>query len=431
MSALLVQRAILSTTHGAVQDVAVVEDEPRSGRLLARLRRHRLASALGHCEHDVRYSGSPSRYPEGLNEVCIGVATFGYVIYLLRVNEPHRTRHLNRLSDAGDDGVDLLDAYHEALKALGAGYHRDPKVSEGYRVKRAELKGRSIEIKINKGPEGGTGEVYHRDDETSLETGESQSLLSGLRAFIVVPKDCYYGLLFVERIGSRHLRKLIEETVLKPAGREANVVTRIEAFAETADWRTELAPQQTLRVTELLVARSSGEDASTIEDRTVRIEVGRGVVRQVSEKVKSLIVDRQAEAERDLDTSVRHAELLRLRRAGGNAFTVADAAELETTAAELEAFKAGKNIDDDLVTTLKEAVPVDTENLDHKRWEVGLGRQDQVERNFLIESDAVPQLVYVLGGRLTDTGLLDTWKRHAESLLLHRGVRLPRRWDQS
>ena len=135
------------------------------------------------------------------------MAAFGYLIYLLRVNQPHRAKELQRLSAAGDNDDDLLDLIEKNLVALGSGYQHEPRTAEGYRVKLIDRRGRSLFVRLNKGPEGAPGETYNVETEESIETTEKQAQLSGLRALFVIPEDSYYGLLFVERVGVRHLKE--------------------------------------------------------------------------------------------------------------------------------------------------------------------------------------------------------------------------------
>src|SRR4051794_35747512 len=120
------------------------------------------------------------------------MATFGYLVYVVRANPPHRSKELYRMSSVGESGEDILDVAHDHLRALGPGYHREERESEGFRVKALDRQGRTLSVTINKGPEGATGETYDLDTQESRATTERQALLSGLRAMFVLPQDSYY-----------------------------------------------------------------------------------------------------------------------------------------------------------------------------------------------------------------------------------------------
>lgn len=141
----------------------------------------------------------------------------------------HATRELQRLSAAGDNEDDLLTLIKDNLDALGEQYHRLPKAAEGYRVKLVESRGRALFVKLNKGPEGSPGETYDIDTEESIETTERQAQLSGLRGLFVIPKDSYYGLLFVERVGIRHLKEVLTDVGVPPVLRTGTVCQRHHA----------------------------------------------------------------------------------------------------------------------------------------------------------------------------------------------------------
>jgi hypothetical protein len=357
------------------------------------------------------------------------MAAFGYLIYLLRVNQPHRAKELQRLSAAGDNDDDLLDLIQNNLVALGPGYQREPKTAEGYRVKLVDRRGRSLFVRLNKGPEGAPGETYNVETEESIETTEKQAQLSGLRALFVIPKDSYYGLLFVERVGVRHLKEVMANVAIRPAGQQSGVVTRIESFAEAKDWAAELAGKQALRMSELLEVTSTAQDASTPDDTTVRVITEGGLLKQASGKIKEKITERLEAREGRLDALARASDLARKRAATKDAFTVQDEAELQALTESIAAMNKPLPVDEDLQGTLSGLVPVDRSMLKHKRFDVSLGTE-RAERTFVIESDAVPQFVYELGGRLTDAGLRDAWTAHAESILSNRGVTLPAGWNK-
>jgi len=89
------------------------------------------------------------------------LATYGYLVYLLRANEPHRVRNLQRLSALGDADDDLLALLEDKLAQLGTKYVREEKSAEGYRIKSLKRRGRTLSVLINEGPQGSGGEAYN------------------------------------------------------------------------------------------------------------------------------------------------------------------------------------------------------------------------------------------------------------------------------
>ncbi len=358
------------------------------------------------------------------------MAAHGYLVYLLRINKPYRNKVLQRLSSAGDNGDDLLQLIGGRLEELGQGYHRDDKKSEGFRVKEVKRAGRAVYVRLNKGPSGSPGETFDEETQESVETTERQALLSGLRAFLVIPKDCYYGLVFVEKIGRRHLKEVLTDVAIRPACERAGVVVRIESFAERKDWEQELGQKQVLVVSELLVPRTSGEDASTPDDNTVTVTAKGGLVRSVTDRLQGVLLSRLAARESRLDDLASASALDRKRRTEPDAFTVQDARELEEATQRLLDAEKAPDVDPELREALDGLVPADREALAHKRYEVSVGDR-RVERTFVIESDAVPQFTYQLGARLSDEALVKVWKQHALEILKNRRVSLPVGWDQA
>ncbi len=144
--------------------------------------------------------------------------------------------------------------------------------------------------------------------------------------------------------------------------------------------------------------------------------------------IKSQIRRRVAARENRLDVLAQASALAERRRtASRDAFTVQDEQELNRLTDEIAAMNKPAPVDDDLQQSISRVLPVDREHAQHKRFEVGLGT-DRAERTFTIESDAVPQFVYELGGRLVDAALRDSWTAHAETILKNRGVTLPGDW---
>jgi len=357
------------------------------------------------------------------------MAAHGYLVYLLRINKPYRNKVLQRLSSAGDNGDDLLQLIGARLEELGHSFYRDDKTSEGFRVKEVVRAGRAVYVRFNKGPSGSPGETFDEETQESVETTERQALLSGLRAFLAVPTDSYYGLLFVEKIGRRHLKEVLTEVAIKPAGERSGVVMRIESFAELKDWEAELGQKQVLVVSELLVPTSSGEDASTPDDSTVTVTATGGRVRGVTERLQGVLSKRLTGREKRLDDLATASGLERKRVAEPDAFTVQDAQELEEATLRVVDAEKAPAVDPELKAALDGLVPADRGGLAHKRYEVSVGER-RVERTFVIESDAVPQFTYQLGARLEDDALVKVWKQHALGILKNRRVQLPGDWDK-
>lgn len=356
------------------------------------------------------------------------MAAYGYIVYLIRAATPFRPKALQRLSALGDSGKDdLLHVIENTFASLGQGYQREVKTAEGYRVRVVNVQGRTLFIRVNKGPEGSTGETWHLDDATSVDTTDRQAQLSALRALLVVPVDSYYGLLFVERIGVRHLKQVLADTIMRVASQVAGVVLRVESFAEASDWQRVLDPQQTMRVSRLMTATDSGDDASTPDDTTVKIITEGARLRASSDRIKAFVVGRMTRRERRMDVQTQVAELERRRAAESDAFTVQDEDELQRLSDEIAAMDAPRGPDEALASVLSDLTPVETGGLEHQRYDVAVGTTTS-ERTFVIERDSIPQFVYELGGRLGDGGLRNTWLQHAETILGNRGVTLAHGW---
>lgn len=353
------------------------------------------------------------------------MATYGYLVFLVRVSVPFRPKELQRLSAVGDDGADLLDLLGQAFDGLGPGYHPMPRSAEGFRVRETTTSGRSLWVRVNRGPQGPRGETYDLDTALSTDTTERQALLSGLRVMFVLPKDSYYGLLFVERIGARHLRDLLAGTVLEAVTQASGVLVRLEAYAEAEDWQRELAGSDLLRVSELLHSADGSEDASTPQDRVVRIVTEGSAVRAAGRAVKDLLAARFGTRRERVGAQADIALLAERRRAREADFTVQDEAEYQRLTAMLAEGQRPGSVEEALQRTLTGLVPVDREGLDHKKFDVALGDGSSGERNFVVESNAVPQFVYVLGDLLPDAALRDAWRQHATTILRNLGVSLP------
>ena len=353
-------------------------------------------------------------------------AVFGYLVYIVRANEPHLPRYLRRLSDL--EAGDTLQLATRALESMGLGYHRDFWSSDGFRIKEIGRTGRAVFVKINKGPEGATGEAFDTQTGESVETTETQALLSGLRAMLVMPLDCYYGLLFVERVSGRHLKSLLSEIFVKPGVRQGGGVPRIESFAQARDWRVLLADHQVLRVSELL-AGGSDVDASTPNDSRVKVEASGGFVSDARAKVADAFAGRAERRQRRLAQEVVVAdEEDKRRHAEGPGVTLMDDDEFQAELRKLDALSDPEQDELDLAELIAEAVPVGRQGLKHEQYTVATRGPTGGERTFVIESNAIPQFVYELGGRLTDGGLRQTWLAHAEEMLQALGVTLSPGW---
>jgi hypothetical protein len=345
----------------------------------------------------------------------------------------------------GDSSKDLLDEARAELKTLGAAFYKNPSKAEGFRLRASDDHGRSTFIRLRRGPVGNPGETFDVDSGTSNETGDNTALLSELRAALFVPEDSYFGFLFVERNGGRHLKDLIYERIIVPIAKRNGMIIRVEAFAETDDWKKELAGQQVLRVTEVLRKRDSAQDDSTVDDTIVKVSAeGLGLTR-MSQGIKDLVfnvLDRRQsryKLERDIAPLEARRRVLatvtkrdgstveRMKDAPKSVFTVADAQELDALVAELERMKSGAGTDHNLRDELEAALPVERSGLESRRLEVSLG-EERAEKTFVLETDSVPQLVYELQKRLLDIELQRTWEAHAERFLASLDVSVPDGW---
>lgn len=373
------------------------------------------------------------------------MAAYGYLAYLVRVSPPHRTRNLQRLSAIGSPPKDLLNEVNEELKSIGAKFHKNPSKAEGFRLHSHDSHGRSTFIRLRRGPVGNPGETFDVDSGKSNETGDNTALLSELRAALFVPEDSYFGFLFVERNGGRHLKDLIYQRVIVPIAKRNKMVIRVEAFAETEDWKKELAGQQVLRVTEVLRKKDSAQDDSTVDDTLVRVSAEGSRLRSMSQNIKEQVLsvlDRRhdryvlessiapLEARRKILGTVKKrdgSEVERMKNAPKSIFTVADANELDSLIAELDSIKSDNVTAGNVREELEAVLPVQRDGYESRRLEVGLG-EERAEKTFVLEADSVPQLVYPLLKRLLDIELQRTWEAHAETFLAGLDVDVPVDW---
>lgn len=368
----------------------------------------------------------------------------GYLAYLIRVAPPHRERSLQTLSSMGSANVDLLDEVQRELQSLGSSFHRNPLLAEGFRKRTHTRRGRSIHLWMRRGPVGSLGETFDTESETSTETGLSTALLSELRTSFYIPAGSYFGFLFVERVGGRHLKDLVVQKIIKPISLAHQVNIRVEGFALSDDWRRELSTKQVLRVTELLQPRDSAHDASTLDELQVRVAVeGAGLSRR-GDDIKSMIFDVIDRRHRKYRELARIAPLERRRtvwseiqkrdgtvahgwkRAPKNAFTAADEQEWLAIKDDIAALDVDA-VSDELRSDLQSVLPVDRGEYESRRLEVSFG-DERPERSFVIAGDRVPQLVYEFGERLLDTQLLAAWDATAVQFLGTLGVTLPPGW---
>lgn len=372
------------------------------------------------------------------------MTAYAYLPYLIRVAPAHRPRQLFRLSDAGHDHVDLLQKIAAELQSIGGGFHHNEVLAEGFRLKRNNPFGRSMLLWMRRGPVGNPGEAYDIDTEEEVETGINTALLSELRAGFYIPERSYFGFLFVERVGGRHLKDLIYQRVIMPIAKAFDVSIRVEAYAETDDWRKELSGQQVLRVTEVLNMSASKEDASTLdEDLSVRVATEGPVLSRMTGDVKDVIFDALDRRHAEYRLLAQIAPLQSRRNIWGDvtrngekkqgwkpaprsAFTVADSEELTAQLLELDKLR-GNGAPEELLEQLQQLVPVDRSELESRRLEVAFGEKIP-QKNFVVESDRLPQLVYPLGRRLTDVELQRLWEAQAEAFLRGLGVNLPDGW---
>lgn len=367
---------------------------------------------------------------------------YGYLAYLVRATHRSRPRDLQRLSAMGHENIDLIELFRNTLVDLGNGYYSKANKAEGFRINRTDPHGRSEFIRIRRGPEGNPGETYDTETGTSVETNDKTALLSELRAALFVPEDSYFGFLFVERVGGRHLKDLVYTHMLAPISQQLNMPLRVEAFGEIEDWRLELAPQKVLRVTEVLKHSDSAQDASTVDDTVVKVTAEGSALRSMTDPIKDRVLDVLARRNRKYRLLADIAPYENRRRVWGQIggknpregykaspkkfFTVADHDELEALKLQLESLdetsESGALLDE-----LQQVLPIDREDYKSQRVEVALGNE-QPEKTFVVESDSVPQLVYPLGGRLGDLQLQRTWEAQAERFLATLGVTTPSGW---
>lgn len=372
------------------------------------------------------------------------MVAYGYLAYLIRIAPPNRPRYLQRLGEFGPDGLDFLLEIERELKDLGDTFYRNDGLAEGYRLKSFIRRGRSIHLKMRRGPVGNPGEMLDVESLESVEAGTTKALLSEFRAAFYVPRDSYYGFLFVERIGGRHLKDLLYRLVARQISARTFMGVRVEGFALTDDWRAELAGKQVMRVTEVLSPLDSAHDPSTVEDLTVRVSAeGAGLtardgdlkdrifelLERKQEELRQLVKIAPLEARRKVmgETHRRDGTVIReLKAAPRDAFTVADEEEWRTLVAEIEALRQGPS-SADLEADLQSVLPIDRAEYESRRVEVSFG-QDRPEKTFVVAGDRVPQLVYEFSDRLLDTPLRQAWDATSAQFLRGIGATLPAQW---
>jgi hypothetical protein len=372
------------------------------------------------------------------------VVAYGYLAYLIRIAPPNRPRYLQRLSEFGPERLDLLTEVEQELQSLGDRFFRNEGMAEGFRLKSYDIRGRSISLKMRRGPVGNPGEMLDVESLESVEAGETKALLSEFRASFYIPRDSYYGLLFVERIGGRHLKDLLYQLIAKQISVRTFMGVRMEGYALTDDWRKELAGKQVLRVTEVLAPSDTAHDPSTVEDLTVRVSAeGAGLtardgdlkdrifelLERKQEELRQLVRIAPLEARRKVigETHRRDGSVVReLKKAPRDAFTVADEDEWRTLVEEIEALRHRPS-SVDLEADLQAMLPIDRDEYESRRVEVSFG-QDRPEKTFVVAGDRVPQLVYEFSGWLTDTPLRQAWDATSAQFLQGLGVAIPSQW---
>lgn len=373
------------------------------------------------------------------------MAANGYVVYVVRAARPNTPRALRKLNSVGvRRDKDLLDAIREELLSHFEKYVSVPEQSEGFRVREMESYGRSLRIKINKGPEGAPGETFDTKTSEQRDTTHTTAMLSELRAAVFIPNDSYYGLLFVERHGVRNLKELIRTHVMLPLSSKLGTAIRLEHFAELDDWKRELSGKKALRVSESLVASDSANDASTPDDTVVKISVEGVILARATETVKRHIFEVVDKRTKRFAAQDRLAELeerrfiekefldedgnlkTRRRKKSVNGFTIQDENDYKEAIAVAESQKFDE-VSKDLDQLLKSSIPIKRSSLTRRRVDVSFG-EDRPTRTFVVDSDQVPQFVYETNGRLLDPLLYRAWEGHAAKLFEAFGVTLSSGW---
>lgn len=360
------------------------------------------------------------------------MATYGYLTYLLRAGRSRRPESLYPLTRAGHTELDLLDVFEDQLRGLGPSYHPVTKKAEGFRIRRVERRGRTLWVRINRGPAGSPGETYDLDTEQSVDTTDRQAQLNELRALFVVPERTFFGLLFVERIGVRNLKDTLNDIVIRPAATTAGSVLRVESFAEVDDWERELRTLPVLRVSEMLEKRSIEEDDSTVSDTLLTIGAQGSGLQRVGDRLKRLFTDRVERRDDRMEAMRELSELVerRLAVSPDSAVAFIDDTEYQDALSVVQGLNEAEHDADDseLVEAVDEVIPIDREQYEHRRFEVTLGER-RPQRNIVVESASIPQFVYELGGRLTDSALRQAWVDHAVRFYAMRHVDLPVGWS--
>jgi len=362
------------------------------------------------------------------------MATWGYNVYLIRLNTSHRTRVLHRLSAFGESkDQDLLQGACTAAASILGAWRPLKKSTEGFRVREVDVRGRIAFIKANRGIHGVQGEAYKIDTGESVDHDEKTALLSGLRCMLAIPEDAYYGLLFVERVAGRHLKEIVKEFLFVPAIAMHDVVIHVDPFAQDKDWDLLLAGKEALEIREYLEVRDSGEDAST-PPSAIKVIVDGPRVASLTQTLREAVIGRSARYLEHLDLLARSAELQELKALGsGGGFTVQRADELKETEDLIKEYRRSQaGLAKETQDQLDDVVPVQVEagqTVVKQRYDVAVGA-DRPERVFSLERETLPTFTFELGSHLTDAGLREFWVAHAEEILTARGIHLPVGWAQ-
>ena len=355
-------------------------------------------------------------------------ASPGYLVFLIRMNEPRRTAHLQRLSAFGEKKeLDLLDLAQKSLATIQDQYFRENGSAEGYRLRQAKSQGRTLFIQVNKGPHSVGGEAYETTTGASVDVPNTTAMLNRMRGMLAIPKDSYYGLLFAERQGNRNLKEIIRGQSLLPNAVLNNMTIHVDAFAESKDWQRLLKDQQALSLTEHLEIVDTTTDGSTARTPIKLVAEGPRV-NKITKGVMGAITSRVQRREVILDRMSAAANLEEKKVAQKSAFSVADQTELTQQKKAIRDLQKSPELADDIRDQLRDAVPVHVDgSVHHKRFEVVTG-QDRPERTFSVDRNSLPQFVYETSGILSDAALFAAWVAHAEGILRARGVRIPTGW---
>lgn len=335
---------------------------------------------------------------------------------------------LHRLSNFGEArNLDLHVLSKSSLENIKDKYFGDKHGSEGYRIRHIEERGRTLFVKVNKGPQNTGGEAYDPTTGEGFEISPRSAMLGRMRAMLALPKDSYYGLLFAERQGNRNLKEIIRNQALYPNAIVNDTTIHIDNFAEYSDWQKLLKDQKALSLTEYLEIRDSTHDSSTASTPIKLIAEGPRINR-ITKGVLGAITARAKRNEEYFDTLSAAADLSEEKARKGKAFSVSDNEELAKQRAHLKTLRDSPELSEEITRQLRDAIPIEIgEKIEHKSYQVVTG-EEKPERTFNVDRNTMPQFVYETQGIFPDNKLLDLWVAHAEIIFRSRGVSLPKGW---